>query len=159
VSGRETVYDGKHVDVVVEDGKEIVVHGPAVTVVAVDRDDRVWLVRQPRAGARAPLLELPAGNVDDGEEPIRAAQRELREETGLHGGEWVEAASFFTTPGFCDERMHLFVARGLQRGEPSPEGSEDLELVPTPVAEIPAVLADVEDAKTLVGLLLYLRLS
>jgi ADP-ribose pyrophosphatase len=159
VSGRETVYDGKHVDVVVEDGKEIVVHGPAVTVVAVDRDDRVWLVRQQRAGARAPLLELPAGNVDDGEEPIRAAQRELREETGLHGGEWVEAASFFTTPGFCDERMHLFVARGLQRGEPSPEGSEDLELVPTPVAEIPAVLADVEDAKTLVGLLLYLRLS
>ena len=48
-------------------------------------------------------------------------------QTGLHGGEWTEAASFFTTPGYCDERMHLFVARGLERGEPQPDASEELE--------------------------------
>ena len=154
----EKVYDGKHVKVVVEDGYEVVARGAAVTVVAVDRDDRVWLVRQRRAGARRPLLELPAGYVDDGEQPIAAAQRELREETGLHGGEWDEAASFFTTPGFCDERMHLFLARGLERGEPQPDGSEELELVPVHVAEVPALLPELEDGKTLVGLLLLLRL-
>ena len=153
----DKVYDGKLVDVVIEDGNEVVVHGPAVTVVANDRDDRVWLVRQRRAGARGPLLELPAGNLDDDETPLAAAQRELREETGLHGGEWVEAASFFVTPGYCDERITLFIARRLERGEPDPDGSEELELVPVPVAEVPALLAELEDAKTLVGLLLHLR--
>jgi ADP-ribose pyrophosphatase len=153
----ETVYNGRYIDVVLRDGKEVVVHGPAVAVVAVDRDGEVTLVRQERAGAGGRLLELPAGNLDEGEEPLRAARRELREETGLHGGEWVEAASVYTTPGFCDERMHLFVARGLERGEASPEGSEEIELVRVPAGRLPALLPEIEDAKTLVGLLLYLR--
>jgi ADP-ribose pyrophosphatase len=154
----KTVYDGEHISVVERDGKEVVVHGAAVAIVAVDGDDRVTLVRQERAGAGGPLLELPAGNLDDGEEPLAAARRELREETGLHGGEWVEVASVFTTPGFCDERMFLFVATALEQGEASPEGTEDLELVRVPAAELPSLVGDVEDCKTLAGLLLYLRL-
>jgi ADP-ribose pyrophosphatase len=151
------VYNGKHIDVELRNGYEVVVHGPAVAVVAVDRDGIVTLVRQRRAGAGGSLLELPAGNVDEEESPLTTAQRELREETGLHGGEWLEAASFYSTPGFCDERMHLFIARGLERGEAQPEGSEELELVRVRSDELETLLAEIEDAKTLAGLLLYLR--
>jgi ADP-ribose pyrophosphatase len=154
----ETVYSGKLIDVELRDGREVVVHGPAVAIVAVDREDRVMLVRQDRAGAGGKLLELPAGNVDGDEKPIEAAQRELREETGLRGGVWTEVASVFTTPGFCDERIHVFVARGVEAGDAQPQGDEDIEHVPVPLAEIPALLAEIADAKTLAGLLLLLRL-
>jgi ADP-ribose pyrophosphatase len=154
----ETVYSGSFVDVELRDGREVVVHGPAVAIVAVDRDDRVMLVRQERAGAGGKLLELPAGNVDGNEKPIEAARRELREETGLRGGVWTEVSSFFTTPGFCDERMHVFVARGVEAGDAKTEPSEDIEHVPVPLAEVPALLPEIADAKTLVGLLLLLRL-
>src|SRR5204862_3019704 len=73
----EKLYDGRHLSVESRDGKEVVVHGPAVAVVAVDGDGRVVLVRQIRAGAGGPLVELPAGNLDDGEPPETAARREL----------------------------------------------------------------------------------
>jgi ADP-ribose pyrophosphatase len=151
------LYDGKLFDVERRDGKDVVVHGPAVAIVALDLDENVMLVRQLRVAAGGPLLELPAGGVEDGESPLASAQRELREETGLHGGDWVEVATFFTTPGYSDEKMHLFLATGLERGEPSPEGSEEIELVRVPFEEIGSLLAEIEDAKTLAGLLLLLR--
>jgi ADP-ribose pyrophosphatase len=152
------LYEGPMFTVERRDGKDVVVHGPAVAVVAVDREGAVTLVRQERVPAGGKLLELPAGGVEDGESPLETAKRELREETGLHGGEWVEAATFFTTPGFCDEKMHLFVATGLEQGDASPEGSEDIEIVRVPRDEIASLLDEVEDAKTLAGLLLLLRL-
>jgi ADP-ribose pyrophosphatase len=155
---RRTEFSGKLIDLVVDDGMEIVVHGPAVAIVAVDRQQRVMLVRQERPAVGGKVLELPAGGVEEGESPLATAQRELREETGLRGGDWFEAASFFTTPGFCDERIHLFVATGLEDGEPDPEESEDLELVRVPVAQLGDLLDEIEDGKTLAGLLLYLRL-
>jgi len=151
-------YDGKQIEVVVEDGKELVLHGPAVAIVAIDEDDTVTFVRQKRVGAHGKLLEIPAGNVEDGEEPLATAQRELREETGLRGGDWTEVARVYSSPGFCDERVHIFLARGVTHGDASPEGSEDIELVRVPVAEIEGLIPEVEDAKTLAGLLLYLRL-
>src|SRR4051795_1180268 len=76
--------------------REIVEHPGAVAIVAVDADDRVVLVRQLREPARKHLLELPAGGLEEGEEPLGTAKRELREETGLNGGEWRHAASFWT---------------------------------------------------------------
>src|SRR5690349_22785984 len=155
-------YDGKLIDVVVEEWgdneREIVEHPGAVAIVAVDRDARVMLVRQLREAARRQLLELPAGTIDPGEEPSTAARRELLEETGLGGGEWSEVAAFWTTPGFCRERMTLYVAEGVeQQREPAPEADEDIELVRWRVDEIPRRLGEIEDAKTLAGLLLYLR--
>jgi ADP-ribose pyrophosphatase len=151
------LYEGPMFSVERREGRDVVVHGPAVAIVAVDRQKHVTLVRQERVPAGGALLELPAGGVEDGETPIETARRELREETGLHGGEWAEVATFFTTPGFCDEKMHLFLATGLEQGEAAPEGSEDLELVRVPLDEVPGLVAEIEDGKTLAGLLLLLR--
>jgi ADP-ribose diphosphatase len=156
---REVRFEGKLIDVVVEDGKEIVVHGPVVAIVPVDLEGRVTLVRQERPAVGGVVLELPAGGIEEGESPLESARRELREETGLHGGEWVEAASMFSTPGYCDERVHLFLATELEHGEASPEGTEDIELVRVARDEVPGLLDDIEDAKTLAGLLLLLRLD
>ena len=156
-----TVYDGKLIDVTVErwgeHEREIVEHPGAVAIVAVDAHDNVVLVRQLREAARKTLLELPAGTLDEDEEPIASARRELEEETGLGGGEWRQAASFWTTPGFCRELMHVFVAEGVQEGEQRLEADESIELVRVPVAELIARMDELEDAKTLAGLLLYLR--
>jgi ADP-ribose pyrophosphatase len=155
------VYDGRLLGVTVErwgdNEREIVEHPGAVAVVAVDADGCVALVRQLREPARKRLLELPAGTAEPGEEPLTTAKRELKEECGLSGGEWRELAAFWTTPGFCRERMHLFAAEGVERGEASPDPDEDLELVLWPVAEIRSRLHEIEDAKTFAGLLLYLR--
>jgi ADP-ribose pyrophosphatase len=158
-----TVYDGKLIDVTLEhwgdNEREIVEHPGAVAIVAVDRDDHVTLVRQRREPARKELVELPAGTIDEGEQPLATAQRELEEETGLRGGEWNEVAAFWTTPGFCRERMTLFVAENVDGGgAQSLDDDESVELVRWHVDEIPARLGELEDAKTLAGLLLYLRL-
>jgi ADP-ribose pyrophosphatase len=158
-----TVYDGKLFDVTVErwgeHEREIVEHPGAVAIVAVDGDGMVTLVRQRREAARKELLELPAGTLEKGESPLESAKRELAEETGLTGGAWRELGAFYTTPGFCREYMHLFAAEGVEPGEASPEADEELEPVRWRVAEIASRLAELEDAKTLAGLLLYLRKS
>jgi ADP-ribose pyrophosphatase len=153
---REVVFKGSFIEVVRKDGKEIVEHGDAVAIVPVGAG-HVTLVRQQRVAAGGKVLELPAGILEEGESPLECARRELREETGLHGGEWVEVATFFTSPGFTDERIHLFVATGLEEGEASPEESEDLELVRVPLDQVPSLIDEVEDGKTLAGLLLLLR--
>jgi ADP-ribose pyrophosphatase len=95
--------------------------------------------------------------VEQGEEPLETAQRELREECGLRGGTWRELTAFWTTPGFCREYMHVFLAEGVTPGEPNPDIDEVVETVCWAVAEIGERLSEVEDAKTLAGLLLFLR--
>jgi ADP-ribose pyrophosphatase len=156
-----TVYDGKLFDVTIErwgdHEREIVEHPGAVAIVAVDREGMVNVVRQYREAARKHLVELPAGTLEDGETPSESARRELEEETGLTGGSWSEISAFFTTPGFCRERMHLFFAEDLDRGDAAPDADEDVEVIRWPVGELEEHLGEIEDAKTLVGLLLYLR--
>ena len=155
-----TVYDGKLISVTVErwgdHEREIVEHPGAVAIVAVDRDGCVTLVRQLREATRSRLLELPAGGREEGEQPLETARRELREETGLTGGEWRELAAFWTTPGFCRERMWLFVAEDVEPGEAAPDADEDVELVRWRIDEIAERLGEIEDAKSLAGLLLFL---
>jgi ADP-ribose pyrophosphatase len=156
-----TVFDGKQISVDVErwgdNEREIVRHPGAVAIVAVGGDGQVVLVRQPREPARKRLLELPAGTREPDEEPLATAKRELEEEVGPRGGDWRLAASFFSTPGFCDERVWVYVAENLEDGDASAEEDEEIEIVRIPVGELPGRLGEIEDAKTLAGLLLYLR--
>lgn len=155
------VYEGRLLGLTVERWgsyeREIVEHPGAVAIVAVDGEGYVALVRQLREATRQYLLELPAGTAEPGEEPLETAKRELREECGLTGGEWRELGAFWTTPGFCRERMHVFAAEGVEPGQAAPADDEELELVRWRVTEIAERLDEIEDAKTLAGLLLYLR--
>jgi ADP-ribose pyrophosphatase len=157
----ERVYDGGRFAVIVERWgdrvREIVEPPHAAAIVAVDDEGYVTLVRQLREAARAKLLELPAGLLEPGEAPLECARRELAEETGLTGGRWRPLVSFYAAPGYSRERIDVFVAEGLQRGEASPQGEEEFEPVRVPVAELGELLPQIEDAKTLAGLLLYLH--
>jgi ADP-ribose pyrophosphatase len=156
----ETVWKGKLLAVTVEQWggheREIVEHPGAVAIVAVDREGRMAFVRQVREATRGKLLELPAGTREPGEEPLATARRELQEECGLTGGTWTRLGGFWTTPGFSREYMHVFLAEGVDRGEAEPEADEELELVRLPAAGIESLIPEIEDAKTLAGLLLYL---
>ena len=155
------VYDGKLLALTLErwgdNEREIVEHPGAVAILAVDAEQRLWLVRQLRESARKELVELPAGTREPGEEPLATAKRELREECGLTGGEWRELAAFWTTPGFCREYMHLYLAEGVEVGEADPEDDENVAVVRWHVDELETRLSEVEDAKTLAGLLLFLH--
>jgi ADP-ribose pyrophosphatase len=155
-----TVYDGTLIDVTLErwsgHEREIVEHPGAVAIVAVDGDGFVTFVRQLREATRTKLVELPAGTREAGEEPLATAQRELKEECGLTGGEWTPLTSFWTTPGFCREYMHVYLAEGVEQGEAEPEEDEDLELIRWHVDELESKLPELEDAKTIAGVLVFL---
>jgi ADP-ribose pyrophosphatase len=155
------VFEGRRISVDVErwgdHEREIVRHPGAVVIIAVDAYRRVTLVRQLREPARKHLLELPAGTCEPDEDALATAKRELVEEAGLAGGEWRLAASFFSTPGFCDELVRLYIAEGVEQTERAPQEDEEIELVQVAVAELADLLPEIEDAKTLAGLLLYLR--
>jgi 8-oxo-dGTP pyrophosphatase MutT (NUDIX family) len=159
--GSRRVFEGGVVSVDVEQWgdheREVVRHPGAVAIVAVDAAGYVTLVRQLREAARKRLLELPAGTREADEEPLATAKRELQEEAGLAGGEWRLAATFFSTPGFCDELVCIYFAESVVQTERNPQADEEIELVRVPVAEIASLLTELEDAKTLAGLLLYLR--
>jgi ADP-ribose pyrophosphatase len=156
-----TVYDGKLVKLAVERWGErdieVVEHPGSVAIVAIDREERLTLVRQFRHVAHAELLELPAGKLDPGEEPLEAAQREVAEECGLRGGDWRLLGRVWSSPGFLREELHLFLAEGLEQGEPDHDEHEEIELVRWPVAEVESRLGELADAKTFAGLALYLR--
>jgi ADP-ribose pyrophosphatase len=153
------VYDGRVIALDLEQWgpheREVVDHPGAVVVAAVDTAGRLVLVRQVREAVRRELLELPAGTLTPGEEPLAAARRELAEETGFHGGSWRTGPAFFSAPGFCRELMHLFFADGVEPGSAAPEDDERIAVTLVPAGELGELLEAVEDAKTLVGLLLY----
>jgi ADP-ribose pyrophosphatase len=154
------VHEGRVVTLLVErwgdHEREVVDHPGAVVIVATDREGSVVLVRQLREAVRKELLELPAGTLKPGEEPLACARRELREETGYGAGRWRAGPTFYTAPGFCRELMHLYFAEDVEPGEAALEDDESLEVVVVSAAEIDSVLEEAEDAKTLVGLLLHL---
>jgi 8-oxo-dGTP pyrophosphatase MutT (NUDIX family) len=159
----ETRYEGKIFSVVEEtfrheDGedstREIVRHEGAVGVVAHD-GERIYLVRQPREAIGVPdLLEIPAGKLDvDGEEPLDAAKRELGEEIGKAAEHWELLHSLYTSAGFTDEQCLVYLATGLSDAEAEQDEHERIDIETRPLSELDAVIDEVRDAKTLIGLL------
>jgi 8-oxo-dGTP pyrophosphatase MutT (NUDIX family) len=137
-----------------KDVRQVVVHPGAVCVLA--HDNRIlYMVRQPREPVEEPaLLELPAGKLDvEGETPMECAQRELAEEIGKSAGDWRELKSFYASPGFATERIHLFLATELYDTEGQGGSEERIEVVEVPLAELDEAIRQCEDAKSLVGLL------
>jgi len=139
--------------------RQVVVHPGAVCI--IPHDGRVlYMVEQPREAVEEPaLLELPAGKLDvEGETPLEAAQRELVEEIGKSAGDWRELKSFYTSPGFANERVWLFLATELYDVPNRPSREERIEIVEFPLGEIDRAIARCEDAKSLIGLLLLREL-
>jgi ADP-ribose pyrophosphatase len=133
---------------------EIAHHPGGATVVAVDAQGRVCLLRQFRHAAGGWITELPAGKLDNREPPIECAQRELAEEAGVAARRWEHLGQFFSSPGVLTEVIHVFLARELQPCEASPDEHEVLEArwVPLEEAVQLAATASLQDAKTLIGL-------
>ncbi|MDR1158028.1 MAG: NUDIX hydrolase [Oscillospiraceae bacterium] len=163
--GGEILYRGKIVDVRVDrvalpDGKEatreVVVHPGGVAVVAVTRDRRVVAVRQYRYPMGEVLLEIPAGKLEPGEDPADGGRRELLEETGYTPGRYEPLGVLYPTPGYCQEKLHLFLATDLTQAGANPDEDEWLEVVHVPLDEMMARILDgrVRDAKTIAGVLM-----
>ena len=163
--GAEVHWQGKVVRVGTErfrhdDGKEVsrekVWHPGAVGILAVD-EATVWLTRQPREAVGEPAsLEIPAGKLDvEGEDPLATAQRELAEEIGKRAARWRQIFAFYTSPGFSDERVWLYLAEELEDNGAPAQADEDerIEIVPWSRTRLWDAIEECEDSKSLIALL------
>jgi ADP-ribose pyrophosphatase len=133
---------------------EMVRHPGAAAIVPVHQDGSVTLVHQYRYAADGYIWEIPAGKLDTGEDPLQCAARELQEEVGLRAGELVRLGVIFTAPGFCDERIHLFLARQLTATAPRLDDDEVLSVSRIPLPQVLDMIRSgvIQDAKTIAGL-------
>ena len=166
---KQVVYDGKKVRLEVhhlEDAdtlrrvrREVVVHPGAVVVLPFLPDGRVLLIRNRRYAVGEILIELPAGTLDRGEDPINCAGRELQEETGYVAGRLKSLNHFYASPGILTERMYAYAAYDLERGKVSPDEGEEIELMPVTWDDAVEMVGvgEIQDAKTIATLLLYER--
>ncbi|WP_342512320.1 NUDIX hydrolase [Sporosarcina sp. FSL K6-1522] len=160
ISG-ETLYEGKVISLRVEevqlpDGnqakRELIKHPGAVSVIAITDDNKLVLVEQYRKALERSLIEIPAGKIDPGEAPEITAVRELEEETGYGAKDFRYIQSFATSPGFADEIIHLYLARGLYKIDNPAAGDEDefIDLLEVTIEEAEELVAsgEIYDAKT-----------
>jgi 8-oxo-dGTP pyrophosphatase MutT (NUDIX family) len=168
--GSDLIHEGRILTVTNDtfrfaDGKtaerEIVHTSDAAGIVVVD-GEHVWLVRQPREAIDDPdSLEIPAGRVDPGDgTPLASAQRELAEEIGKVAGSWTPLKKYYSSVGFATEAVHLFLAEDLRdaEGDHDPGEDERIEIVRWPLDDLDTLIDQVDDSKTLLGLLLFQRL-
>lgn len=140
--------------------REVVQHRGAVAILPILPSGEILLVSQFRLPAGKILLEIPAGTLNPQEEPLTCAQRELEEETGYVAGKWQKLVSVFLAPGYSTERIHIFLAEELSPGRMSPDQDEILALKRFPLPQLLKMIeeGEIEDAKTIIALLLYNRL-
>ena len=163
---KEVVFPGKiirleHWQVELPNGdravREVACHPGASAVVALDDEGQVILVRQHRIAVGRLTLEIPAGKLDSpDEDPFLCAQRELSEETGMTARNWQKLTCLETTPGFCNERIHIYLAPGLKQGETHPDEDEFLHITKIPLQEAVELClkGELRDSKTVIGLLM-----
>ncbi len=163
----ETIYSGRVVKLRVDNvrlpggrqtKREVVEHSDCVAIVAVDADDNVLLVRQFRKPVEKELLEIPAGCIEPGEEPVATVRREMREETGYLPRSIKRMGGFYSTPGFCTEYLHLYLATDLVPERLYASDTESIELVRVSLSQVAELInsGSICDAKSIAGLLLYL---
>lgn len=166
----QRVYEGRAVKLRIDtvrkpNGKvttrEIVEHADAVAVVVLDSRDRVILVRQYRKAVGKQLLEVPAGGVDPGEQPLNTVRRELQEEIGYLPNKIDRLGGFYSAPGYCTEYLHLYLATYLIPSKLEAEDTDEIEVVRVPLTKIPDLIAsgDIADAKSIAGLLRVISLG
>jgi ADP-ribose diphosphatase len=135
--------------------REVVEHPGAVAVVAHD-GERLYLVAQPREAVdEQALLELPAGKLEEGEDVLVTAKRELAEEIGKSAREWERLTSFYTSPGFAAEEVHVYLATDLHDADAEADENERIDIVQVPLEDLDEIIAVNRDSKTLVGLLWF----
>ena len=160
----EKIFEGKVItlryDTVVlpngkEAGREIIEHPGGVAVVALDEEGNVYLVRQYRHPFEKILLEIPAGKLNYGEDPFSCGVRELKEETGLSAKQFDFLGSFMVSPGFCGEKIYIYLARGLSAGDMNLDPDEFLEVEKMPLSNLMDMIManEIEDGKTVIGIL------
>lgn len=161
----KNVYQGKVLNVridtvILPDGnhskREVVVHPGAVAIVAVNEKEEIILIKQFRHPVGQILWEIPAGKLEKGEDPDSCARRELAEETGFGATKWQKLSTFYTTPGFCDEIMYVYLATELYIDQQSTDDDEFIEVHRIPFAEALQKIksGDIRDAKSIAGILL-----
>ncbi|ABP67490.1 NUDIX hydrolase [Caldicellulosiruptor saccharolyticus DSM 8903] len=159
------IYDGSFISLKVDkvllpDGKTsqraIVLHSGAAVIVPVDQENNVVLIKQFRKPIEKVIIELPAGKLDKNEDPLECAKRELEEETGLRAQEFIKLTEIYTTPGFSNEVIHVYLARGLSQGSSHTDSDEFVEVFKVSLDEAILMVknGEVKDAKTIIGLLL-----
>jgi ADP-ribose pyrophosphatase len=138
--------------------REIVEHADCIAVVAVDDAGNIVMVKQFRRPVSKVLLEIPAGGIEDGEDPWECVRRELQEEIGYIPGKLQSLGGFYAAPGYCTEYLHLFLATQLTESRLTAEDTDEIEVVRIPVAEVRAMIdsGQICDAKSVAGLLRYL---
>ncbi len=162
---RKTIFEGHVVglyldQVLLPNGKpverEVVLHGGAVGMVPLDTEGCLTMVRQYRHATGEYLLEIPAGKLDEGESPESCAARELIEEVGLAPGRLIKLSEFYTSPGFSNEVLHLYLALDLEPREAAPEEDEFLEVERMPLEEALEAVGrlEIRDSKTVAGIAL-----
>jgi ADP-ribose pyrophosphatase len=158
-----------YTDKILENGREltrdVIRHNGSVVILAVDdgkskRDPMIVMERQYRHAAREFLLEVPAGKMEEGEDALAAAKRELLEETGFKAKRWRKMIRYFASPGFLGEFMQVFVAEGLTLGDAQPEYDEQIEIEMMPLSRLLKMMDEgkIHDGKTLISVMLYARL-
>lgn len=164
----EIIYKGRAVGVRVDrvqmpsgrvTTREIVEHADCVAIIAIDDSNNLLLVNQFRKPIERELLEIPAGGIEPGEDPVACVRREMREETGYLPQKVERLGGFYSTPGYCTEYLYLYLATDLIHSPLEAEDTESIQLTRVPLTEIPALIdsGTICDAKSIAGLLIYLK--
>ena len=158
------VYDGIIINVSIEDvmlpdgrvaKRELVEHNGGVGVIALDDDNYAYMVRQYRVPARDMMLEIPAGKLEKGENPLECGKRELLEETGYKAEEFIHLGEYFATPGYCCEKLNIYLARKLEFVGENPDDGEFVEVEKYHIDELYNMVMEnkIYDTKTAIAIL------